>query len=83
MKKKNETITKALELVKIENPGELHRTDSVFLGINMAGLRHRQLTQGAQKRLIGDSPKNKNTVVAVKEIKQGLIAFRFVEEPVV
>lgn len=83
MKKENETITKELELVKIENPGELHKTDSVFMGINMAGLRHRQLTQGAHSRLIGDSPKNKNTIVAVKEIRRGLITFRFVEEPVV
>ncbi|HEX8737084.1 MAG TPA: DNA-directed RNA polymerase subunit omega [Pyrinomonadaceae bacterium] len=81
MKKTNKTITKELELVKIENPAELHRTDSVFMGINMAGLRHRQLNQGAHSRLIGDSPKNKNTIVAVKEVKEGLIAFRFVEEP--
>ena len=83
MKKENETITKELELVKIENPGELHRTDSVFMGINMASLRHRQLNQRAHSRLIGDSPKNKNTIVAVKEVEQGLIAFKFVEEPVV
>jgi DNA-directed RNA polymerase subunit K/omega len=83
MKKKNETIIKGLELVKIENPEELHRTDSVFMGINMAGLRHRQLNQGAHSRLIGDAPKNKNTVVAVKEVKEGLIAFKFIEEPVV
>jgi len=83
MKKEIETITEVLELVKTENPGELHKTDSVFLGINMAGLRHRQLKQGAHSRLIGDSPKNKNTIIAVKEIEQGLIAFRFVEEPVV
>lgn len=83
MKKRNEAITKELELVKIENPGELHRTDSIFLGINMAGLRHRQLKQGAHSRLIGDSPKNKNTVIAVKEIKQGLVAFSFIEDPVV
>lgn len=83
MKKENVTMTKELELVKQENLSELHRTDSVFLGINMAGLRHRQLTQGAHSRLNGDSPKNKNTIVAVKEVEQGLIAFRFVEEPVV
>lgn len=83
MKKENETITKELELVKIENPGELHKTDSVFMGINMAGLRHRQLRQGAHSRLIDDSPRNKNTIIAVKEVQQGLIAFRFVEDPVV
>ena len=83
MKKENETIIKELELVKIENPVGLSRTDSVFLGINMAGLRHRQLTQGAHSRLIGDSPKNKNTITAVKEVEQGLVAFTFVEEPVV
>jgi DNA-directed RNA polymerase subunit K/omega len=83
MKKENETITKEMELVKIENPEDLRSTDSVFLGINMAGLRHRQLKQGARSRLTGDFPKNKNTIVAVKEVEQGLIAFRFVKDPVV
>ena len=83
MKKEIEVLTKELELVKIENPGELHKTDSVFLGINMAGLRHRQLNRGAHSRLSGDSPKNKNTIIAVKEINQGLVAFSFVEDPIV
>lgn len=51
--------------------------------INPAGLRHRQLKQGAHSGLTGDSPKNKKTIVAVKEVEQDLAAFRFVEEPIV
>jgi DNA-directed RNA polymerase subunit K/omega len=83
MKKENETLTKELELVKSENPEVLHKTNSVFMGINMAGLRHQQLKQGAQSRLVAGSLKNKNTIIAVEEVKQGLVAFRFIEEPVV
>jgi DNA-directed RNA polymerase subunit K/omega len=69
--------------VQIENLVQLRKTDSIFMKINPAGLRHRQLKQGAHSGLTGDSPKNKKTIVAVKEVEQDLAAFRFVEEPIV
>jgi DNA-directed RNA polymerase subunit K/omega len=83
MKKVKEIISKEVELLKIENSNELHKTDSVFMGINMAGLRCKQLSQGAHSRLTPDSLKHKNTVIAVKEVKQGLVAFKFIKDPLV
>lgn len=80
MKKVNEIISREVELVE-DNSGDLHKTDSIFMGINIAGLRCKQLRLGARSRLAANSAKHKNTVVAVEEVKQGLIAFRFVEDP--
>jgi DNA-directed RNA polymerase subunit K/omega len=83
MKKENEMIGKGIELENNENSAAMHRTDSIFMGINIAGLRHRQLNRGAHSRLALDPVKHKNTIIAVEEVKQGLIAYRFIEEPVV
>lgn len=83
MKKENEVIGKEIELVKDENSSELYKTDSIFMGINIANLRYKQLKEGAHSRLVDDSLKHKNTIIAVEEVKQGLIAFKFVKDPVV
>ncbi len=83
MKKEKEVISPEMELVKIENPKELYKTNSIFMGINIAGLRCKQLRQGAHSRLLDDSRKHKNTIIAVEEVKQGLVAFKFIKEPVV
>jgi DNA-directed RNA polymerase subunit K/omega len=83
MKKENEVIGKEIELVKDEISNELYKTDSIFMGINIANLRYKQLREGAHSRLVDDSLKHKNTIIAVEEVKQGLIAFKFVEDPVV
>jgi DNA-directed RNA polymerase subunit K/omega len=83
MKKENEIISKEIELVKDENSSELYKTDSIFMGINIANLRYKQLKEGAHSRLVDDSLKHKNTIIAVEEVKQGLIAFKFVEDPIV
>ena len=83
MKKENKIISKEIELVKDEISSELYKTDSIFMGINIANLRYKQLREGAHSRLVDDSLKHKNTIIAVEEVKQGLIAFKFVEDPVV
>ena len=83
MKKENEVIGKEIELVKDESSSELYKTDSIFMGINIANLRYKQLREGAHSRLVDDSLKHKNTIIAVEEVKQGLIAFKFFEDPVV
>ena len=83
MKKENEIIGKEIELVKNENSKELYKTDSIFMGINIACLRQKQLNHGAHSRLAPDSIKHKNTIIAVKEVKQGLVAFRFLKDPLV
>ena len=83
MKKENEIISKKIELVKDENSSELYKTDSIFMGINIANLRYKQLKEGAHSRLVDDSLKHKNTIIAVEEVKQGLIAFKFVKDPIV
>jgi len=85
MKKEKEMIiiTPEIEIQEVENSEDMNRRDSIFMGINIAGLRHRQLNHGAHSRLAPDPIKHKNTIVAVEEVKQGLVAFRFIKEPVV
>ena len=83
MKKEKKIISKEIELVKEEISSELYKTDSIFMGINIANLRYKQLKEGAHSRLVDDSLKHKNTIIAVEEVKQGLIAFKFVKDPIV
>jgi len=83
MKKEDEIIGKEIELVKDEISSELYKTDSIFMGINIANLRYKQLKQGAHSRLADDSLKHKNTIIAVEEVTKGLVAFKFNKEPVV
>ena len=80
MKKENEIISKEIELENNDNSPELFKTSSVFMGINIAGLRCKQLRQGAHSRLVPDTLRHKNTIIAVEEVKQGLVAFRFVKD---
>lgn len=54
------------------------KTHSIFMNINIAGLRCAQLRQGARPRLAGDSLKRKNTSIAIEEVEQGLIEYTFI-----
>jgi DNA-directed RNA polymerase subunit K/omega len=83
MKKEKKIINGEIELVKNEKFSQIYKTDSIYMGINVAHLRHKQLTRGADSRLNDDCLKHKNTIIAVEEVKQGLVKFEFIKEPVV
>jgi DNA-directed RNA polymerase omega subunit len=52
-------------------PGIFSRFQLVIL----AGLRSKQLLNGARPRIVVDSLKRKNTVIALEELRRGLITF--------
>jgi DNA-directed RNA polymerase omega subunit len=52
-------------------PGIISRFQLVVL----AGLRSKQLLQGAQPRIAADPLKRKNTAIALEELRRGLILF--------
>jgi DNA-directed RNA polymerase omega subunit len=55
-------------------PGIFSRFQLVIL----AGLRSKQLLNGARPRIVVDSLKRKNTVIALEELRRGLIIFNTV-----
>jgi DNA-directed RNA polymerase subunit K/omega len=81
--KEIEIISTKAEIVNEEISQESYKTNSVFMGINIAGLRCKQLSRGAHSRLAADTLKHKNTIIAVQEVKQGLVAFKYIEDPLV
>ncbi len=52
--------------------------DSHFRLIVVAGLRSKQLLNGARPRIEVDPLRRKNTSIAVEEVKRGLVPFRLI-----
>lgn len=63
--------------------GGTPQAQSIFMNVNIAGLRCVQLTQGARSRLGTDYAKRRNTSIAIEEVRQGLIEYNFVEKVIV
>ena len=57
---------------------ESGKTVSRFQLAVLAGLRSKQLFNGARPRIVVDRQKRKNTGIAVEEVSLGLIAFSIV-----
>jgi DNA-directed RNA polymerase omega subunit len=57
---------------------ESSKTVSRFQLAVIAGLRSRQLFNGARPRIVGDRLKRKNTGIALEEVRLGLIAFSMI-----
>ena len=57
---------------------ESGKTVSRFQLAVLAGLRSKQLFNGARPRIVVDRQKRKNTGIAVEEVSLGLIAFTMV-----
>jgi len=67
-----------------DTPVKLNSTDSLYRGVIVACLRAKQLIKGATPRTSAEfAHKRKSTVVAVEEIKQGLIFFEELPEELV
>lgn len=49
---------------------------SRFQLVILAGLRSKQLLQGAHPRILADPLKRRNTSIALEELKRGLVPFR-------
>lgn len=49
--------------------------NSHFLLIAVAALRHKQLAHGSRPRIDADPRRNRNTSIALEEVKQGLVPF--------
>ena len=49
--------------------------NSHFLLIAVAALRHKQLAHGSRPRIEADPRRNRNTSIALEEVKQGLVPF--------
>jgi DNA-directed RNA polymerase omega subunit len=63
-------------------PGEDQwpRIDSRYRLIVVASLRAKQLLRGARPRIEADPRKQRNTSIALEEVKRGLIPFTIIEE---
>jgi DNA-directed RNA polymerase omega subunit len=53
---------------------------SHFLLIAVAALRHKQLARGSRPRIEADPRRNRNTSIALEEVKQGLIPFTVIHK---
>ena len=49
--------------------------NSHFLLIAVAARRHKQLAHGATPRVVASTRRNRNTSIALEEVRQGLVAF--------
>ena len=49
---------------------------SRFQLVILAGLRSKQLLQGAHPRILADPLKKRNTSIALEELKRGLVRFK-------
>jgi DNA-directed RNA polymerase omega subunit len=78
MKKVTKIINDEINITDEKMP----RTDSIFQNIVYACLRQKQLSRGADSRIIANSFKRKNTTIAVEEVKQDLITFHLIPEKV-
>ncbi len=54
--------------------------DSRFRLIIVAALRSKQLLHGSHPRIEADTPRHKNTYIALEETKQGLVPFTLVDK---
>ncbi len=61
---------------------KMPETGSTFRNIVYACLRQKQLSRGADSRIIAGSFRRKDTTIAVEEIKQDLITFHLIPEKV-
>ena len=52
-------------------PGEISR----FRAVVLAALRVKQLRRGSKPRIELDDKKHKNTIIAMEEVRRGLISF--------
>jgi DNA-directed RNA polymerase subunit K/omega len=71
------------KLAEGENALDTHITESIFQSIIIACLRHKQLKNGANPRIIVPSLKTKNTRIAIEEVKQGLIHYSSILDPLI
>jgi DNA-directed RNA polymerase subunit K/omega len=82
MKKETKIINNELNITDDNDSDKMPRTGSIFQNIVYACLRQKQLSQGANSRIIADSVKHKNTTIAVEEVRQDLITFHLIPEKV-
>jgi DNA-directed RNA polymerase omega subunit len=54
--------------------------DSRYRLIVIAALRSKQLLRGARPRIIADPLKQRNTSIALEEVKQGLVPFTIADD---
>lgn len=54
--------------------------DSRYRLIVIAALRSKQLLRGARPRILADPLKQRNTSIALEEVKQGLVPFTIAED---
>jgi DNA-directed RNA polymerase subunit K/omega len=84
MSRKAPVKSEEIEAVEEDIPVKLNATDSLYRGVIVACLRAKQLIKGATPRTSTEfSHKRKSTIVAVEELKQGLIFFEELPEEAV
>lgn len=78
------TVETAREIAPITNgifKEMLKPDDSMFELVIVAAQRCKQLTNGANPRIIANLTKRKNTSIAVEEARQGLVPFSTADLP--
>jgi DNA-directed RNA polymerase omega subunit len=61
--------------------GQWPGIDSMYRLIVVAAQRNKQLTRGATPRLPADPRRQRNTTIALEEVKRGLVPFTITEAP--
>ena len=83
MSRKSAVKSEEIIAVEEEIPVKLNSTESLYRGVIVACLRAKQLIKGATPRTTTEfSHKRKSTIVAVEELKQGLIFFEELPEEI-
>ena len=59
--------------------GQWPGIDSMYRLIIVAAQRNKQLTRGATPRLAADPRRQRNTTIALEEVKRGLVPFTITE----
>jgi DNA-directed RNA polymerase subunit K/omega len=76
-KKTEAPIESASESTGEETPVHVNSTDSLYRGVIVACLRTKQLIKGAAPRTSPEfSRKRKSTIIALEELKLGLVFFK-------
>lgn len=78
MKKETKIVNDEVNIIDENDAGKMPRTNSIFQNIVYACLRQKQLSRGANSRIVADSFKHKNTTIAVEEVRQDLITFHLI-----
>ena len=61
--------------------GQWPGVDSMYRLIVVAAQRNKQLTRGATPRVAADPRRQRNTSIALEEVKRGLVPFTLTEAP--